>query len=155
MLISTSLGIDPSSLKASKSSMTYTRFGIGILFSVMIIGTVYLIQRFYNKQPFSQLGFIKPALKHFVIGILIGIGIAAIVRIINISFAQSFTWKWSIPNQLEYNQLIFYYLVFLFIVILNSFQEELLFRAYPLELFKQNHHSLIYVILITSFIFAA
>ncbi len=152
--ISKWLEIDPTSLKASRSPLTWTRFGIGIFFSSVIIIAVYVTQRFINLEPFSKLGFKRPVIRNLLAGIIIGIGLATLVRLINVALAQDFIWEWTIPDQIAISELISYYIVFIFIVFLNSFQEELLFRAYPLELFKRHPHALIYIVFATSLIFA-
>ena len=154
ILISKAIGIDPKTLKVSQSNLSYSRFLIGIMFSSIIIGSIYFVQRRILNSKFQDLGFLPKFLENIVIGLGIGILLALIVRFINIALAQNVTFEWTIPDTISKLNLFLYYSVFLFIVILNSFQEELLFRAFPLELFKKSNISIFYVLIGTSFIFS-
>ena len=74
------LGIDLSTLQGPQFVVSLPTVSIIMAFTAINIGVVYLFQVFYHRRSFSELGFRGDWLRPTVMGHLLGIGIAVIVR---------------------------------------------------------------------------
>ncbi len=116
---------------------------------------IYLVNRFFHRRPFLDLGFRGPILKPMGIGILIGLLFTGIYYFISALIGGDFKIVWAVPHDVPVLSLILHaFFVLIFILTINSLKEELVFRAYPLEQFMDRPKAMIIIIVLVSLFFS-
>jgi membrane protease YdiL (CAAX protease family) len=112
--------------------------------------------RFIHRRKFLSLGFKRPFWKPFLIGSAVGIGMAVAEYSIDAIIGGNISLKWAVPAEVSMLSVIGHFLLWLlFLLTLNSLKEELVFRAYPIELFNDHPRAFIWIIIFISLLFAA
>lgn len=109
-----------------------------ILILIILTGLVTIIvstaYKFLTKRKISNLGFKKWNSKEIIFSYLLGAVIVLITSIVPLIIQPNSNITWAVPNNTSLSIVIgFYLLFFVFFNTLNSFNEELLYRVYPLE----------------------
>lgn len=118
---------------------------LGLIFFTFLFGlcsfiVIWLAQRYIHQKPLSQLGFKSKIGRDVFLGFLIGIIIVSAKYIIYGISAKTIEYNpITVPNDVSIITYIGYYIHFIIgFIICNSFIEEFVTRAYPIEKLK-NH----------------
>lgn len=133
------LGMDPRDFDGLRFVITFATLSVLAIFHGLHALFVFMAQRFIHRQPFKNLGFKAPLLRHLLIGFALGIVIKSIDQLAVFLAASKVNMNWSVPSGTPFFTIIAYYFFFFFIFLTaNSFSEELVFRCYPIEQFRNS-----------------
>jgi len=154
------LGVDLSKMAGADFEVTMGTVIAVLVFSLVSIGFVYVVQRYYHRRPFLDLGFKREWVWGLTWGHLVGFSLAGLTIGLGWTFdetlkAADLQFSSSVPASVSFPTLAGFYLFFLFMLTINSFKEELLFRSYAIENISGKTKSNWPVILIASAIFSA
>ena len=149
------LGVDPNELQGSDFNVNVGTVVTALLFSVGSIAFVYVVQRYYHRKPsFLELGFKRDWVRGLAWGHLVGAALIALPFLLVLAPAENVGIISTVPDSVSDMSLVGYYLFFLFMLTLNSFKEELLFRSYAIENIEGEATGNWTVILIASAVFS-
>ena len=119
------------------------------LFIVCSSGVIWAAQKYIHNAKLLDLGFRTKVFKLLIIGFLFGAIKSAVGYGIMILTASTVTYTPVIPDDVSIWSYAVYYIYFLFgFIVWNSFVEELVTRAYPIEkLRKHMNPQLIFIIM--------
>jgi len=129
------IGVNPSELQGSGFQLKPANLVVAYLFVGLQFLFIWFCHRVIIGKPLSKLGFQKSRwLTMFIQGIIFGFTIKLLAYGANILFAKDFTLIWAVPSNVPTIEIAGYYVYYLiFLLTLNSFIEELVYRAFPLE----------------------
>ncbi|MEE2751675.1 MAG: CPBP family intramembrane glutamic endopeptidase [Myxococcota bacterium] len=127
------LGVNPAELQGRNFRISVGTVTTILLFSAGSIGFVYLVQRYYHRRSLLDLGFARRWVGGLAWGHLIGALLSGLPLGLALGLAEDVQFSSTIPDSVGVQSLAGYFLFFLFMLTLNSFKEELLFRSYPIE----------------------
>ncbi len=150
------IGVDPVHLQGTGFQPSLKTMAIVMVYSASQFLLVWLAMYFLHRRKFSSLGFKLSFWKPFLTGSAIGIGMVITEVFINSMIGGDISLTWAVPPEVPTVSVIGHFLLWmLFFLTLNSLKEELVFRAYPIELFNDHPRANVWVILSISLIFAA
>ena len=150
------LNLDLSELQGNGFNPSFKVLTVIILYASFQFFLIWLVMRLIHKQPMKVLGFNGPVLKPLLLGTAIGMLMQAIEYVLYSIFGSGASLNLSIPADVNIFAIIGYLLLnILFLLTLNSLKEELVFRAYPINQFDDHPNSMIFLIIMVSFVFAA
>jgi membrane protease YdiL (CAAX protease family) len=150
------MDVDPSTLQGAGFRPNFKTMTIGILYSASQFLLIWLVMRFIHRKNFLSLGFKRLFWRFFLIGTAIGMAMAVAEIGLNSLIGGNVSIEWNVPEGTPFYTVTGYFLLwFLFLLTLNSLKEELVFRAYPIEMFNDQPKAMVWVILFASLIFAA
>lgn len=150
------MGVNPSHLQGISFQPTFKTMTVVLLYSASQFLLILLVMRFIHRKKVLSLGFNRPFWKPFLIGSAIGIGLAVAELSIDALIGGNISMKWAVPADVSVISVIGHFLLWLlFLLTLNSLKEELVFRAYPIELFNDHPQAFIWIIIFISLLFAA
>lgn len=148
------LGVDLSELQGADFNLTFVNATLVLIFSGGMVAFVYVVQRFYHRRSFWDLGFKREWVGPLIKGHLIGALIVAVPFGFGLALSENVQVSNAIPASAGTLTVAGTFLFFLFMLTLNSFKEELLYRSYPLENIGGESMSAWTTILIASVIFS-
>lgn len=147
-------GVDPAELQGSKFVLSVPNVLFIVAYSAASIGLLYLIQRFYHRRSFLELGFKREWVGGLVKGHLLGLGLVALAHGLALLVDGLESFKWNIPDDVNGSSFALYYLFFLVMLTLNSLKEEVLYRSYAIEALRDEAGSKWLTIFIVSALFS-
>jgi len=153
-------GVDLSELQGADFKVTVGTVVTVLIFSAASVAFVYLVQRYLHRRPFMDLGFKREWVGDLAWGHLVGAVLAGLPIGLGLGLTESIQLDQlqlvnQVPASVGVPTLAGYYLFFIFMLTINSFKEELLFRSYPIENMAGESSANWAVILIASVIFSA
>lgn len=147
-------GRDPMDLKVTSGKYNPVNFATILIAYVAQTAVVYVAQVHIHGQPFAQLGFDANVAQGVVLGTLGGLVVFSLPKLIAFGAAQQtqFTSTWPRDEAPLYALGIF--VILIVGLILNSYIEELVFRAYPIEQLTDTALGAVLVILASAFLFS-
>jgi len=126
----------PKQFKDPQAILNFDTLLVVFLILTIPILLVFIVQRFIHNKPLNLIGIKKPFFLSFILFTSVGIGIKFIALLIS--------WLYSglpmlTPNFEVFNffEILPYFSWFLITLVLGSFSEEVVYRAYPLENTKE------------------
>lgn len=148
------LGVDPTELQGGGFNPSFLNIMTVLAISGGMIAFVYAVQRYFHRGSFWDLGFKKEWVSDMVKGHLIGAVLTSMPIGWFLLQSEDVQVVSSLPDSVGAMTVVGYYIFFLFMLQLNSFKEELLFRSYPIENIEGESISSWTTILIASAIFS-
>jgi membrane protease YdiL (CAAX protease family) len=148
-------GIDPSRYSGFDFDITLVTLILFFLFYGLHVLGIFTAQRYLHQRRISELGFTAPVISHLLTGFLGGLLFGSVKRAVAILAAESVEIQWSIPEEISALTVIGYYLFFFVYLTANSFGEELVFRSYPVEQFRDSRKGMICAAVGSTLIFTA
>jgi len=149
-------GIDPSHYSGFDFEITLGTLLLFFVFYGLHVLGIFTAQRYLHQRRISELGFTAPIISHLLAGFLGGLLFGSVKRAVAILAAESVEIQWSIPAEISALTVIGYYLFFFFVYLTaNSFGEELVFRSYPVEQFRDSCKGMICAAVGSTLIFTA
>ncbi len=150
------MGVNLAHLQGTSFQPSLKTMAIVIIYSASQFLLVWLAMHFLHRRKFSSLGFKLSFWKPFLKGSAIGIGMVITEIFIDSMIGGDVSLTWAVPSEVPAISVIGHFLLWMiFLLTLNSLKEELVFRAYPIELFNDHPRANIWVVLSVSMIFAA
>lgn len=150
------LQIDPSSLQGNGFRMTGTNIVLLFAFAALTGGTALLAFRVVHRQPVRELGFTKTPWRALGIGHALGFALGGGIVGCRWALAAQETLTWAVPDDVSMGSLLVGYAFFIVaVVFLSSLKEELLYRAYPLEVGLRGGNPVVPTLVVSALIFAA
>ncbi len=148
------LGVDPSELQGGGFNPSFLNVMTVLAISGGMIAFVYVVQRYFHRGSFWELGFKREWVADMLKGHLIGAVLMGVTIGWTLLQSEDVRLVSAVPDSVGAMSVVGYYLFFLFMLQLNSIKEELLFRSYPLENIEGESISSWTTILIASAIFS-
>jgi hypothetical protein len=150
------MGVDVEKYSGFNFDITWGTLLVFFVFYGLHAVGIFGAQRYVHAQPISALGFTAPIAGHLIIGFAGGFTFGLVKRAAAILAAESFEIHWSIPPETSLLVLAGYYLFFCLIYLTaNSFAEELVFRCYPVEQFRDSPRAMIGAAVVSTVVFTA
>jgi membrane protease YdiL (CAAX protease family) len=142
-------------MAAAGFSPSWPKVALFLGLTVQNFLVIYSSQRFIHKAPFRMLGFKNPMIRQALVAFLIGVTINLIPFLVIILTSQNMVYGSTIPEGTPLLRVAAAYAYFFFIFLtVNSIGEELVFRCYPIEHFRDNFRNLFFVIVLVAVLFA-
>lgn len=149
------LDVDPSTLQGMNFKITIANMLVVLSFSLTSVGIVVLAWRFAHKRPAMEMGWGGALWRDLAVGHALGLALAGLVFGVKVALLGPVTMSWVVPSDVSLAEFTGHYAFFwVALLTLNSLKEEVVFRAYPLEVLH-GRMSMWPIIIITSVIFAA
>lgn len=161
LVVARKLGIDPKELQGAGFAVRPETVSIFLIFQFLQILIVLVAHRLLHQRPLRELGFKSPILRTFGTGFglgaaLVGARVLWIVLLLKLLPGGDVGIEWAVPNGTSIASLLFHYFFFFFVFLTaNSFGEEIVFRCYPVEQFRDRPRMLTIAVGAASLIFAA
>jgi len=152
--IAEQLGIDRKDLQGPESVISVTTVTVVLLYLTLQVLLVFAVQRVVHKRPVADLGLRAPVLEHLVIGFGIGMAMWMAPLLLDLVSGRK-TIEWSPPVGVPTLTLIAYYCLFLILLTANSFGEEMVFRCYPIDQFRDSPPLMLTAIALSAILFAS
>jgi len=148
------LGIDPKDLQGPGAVVSVPTVTVFLLYLTLQVLLVFGVQRVVHKRPVSDLGLRAPVVKHLVIGFAIGMGLWVAPLLLDLANGSK-TIEWNPPAGVSPLTLIAYYCLFLILLTASSFGEEMVFRCYPIDQFRDSPPLMLAAIVLSAVLFAS
>ena len=161
LVIARELGIDPEELQGAGFAVRPETITVFLVFQLLQISIVVAAHRLIHKRPLRDLGLRPPIIRFFGIGFALGVVLAGarvlwVVLLLLALPGGDVGLEWSVPQGTPIVAIVSHYLFF-FLVFLtaNSLGEEMVFRCYPIEQFRDNPRMLLSAVGVATMVFAA
>lgn len=148
-------GVDPNDLQGTTPvAPSFPTLTLFLVWQALLALVVFASQRVVHRRSFLDLGFRAPALRHLVIGFAAGMAVVAAPLTADL-MTGSMSMEWSVPAGVSAVALAGYCCFFLVLLTINSFGEELVFRCYPIEQFRDSQAMMAVAVMVAMVVFAA
>lgn len=147
------LGIDPKDLQGPRSGGSFKTVTLVLAIYALEALVIFAAQRFIHRRPFPDLGFRAPALRHLVIGFAAGLAVWMSPLMVGL-MTGSVTLEWNVPVGVSALTILGFYCLFLVLLTGNSFIEELVYRCYPIEQFRDRPTMMMVAIAVSMLVFS-
>jgi membrane protease YdiL (CAAX protease family) len=155
MKLALALGVSPEDLHGSSARITPVSVALILSFYALQIGLVCCVHRFVHRQRLERLRFSSRFWPELGVGFLLGAAVGALEKVSDVLVGTGATLRWAVPADVSAASVLAHYLLwFVVILTLNSLNEELTFRVYPLEHLVDRQHQPALVVALTALAFA-
>ncbi|MCH2230562.1 MAG: CPBP family intramembrane metalloprotease [Crocinitomicaceae bacterium] len=134
VLLASLLGVDLKKNGGINLNVDSANIFLFFLFVTCSSSIIWLAQKYIHQKSFLDLGFKTKIFKFLLIGFLVGVLKSAAGFGLMIYNAEFVEYIETIPPDVSFWSYLLYYIYFIFgFLICNSFVEELVTRAYPIE----------------------
>ncbi|MEY2930733.1 MAG: hypothetical protein RL033_1482 [Pseudomonadota bacterium] len=153
--LATSLGISPKSLQGTSAQITPQTVALILSFYAIQIGLICGVHRFVHRQRLERLRLGGKLWPELGVGFLMGSAVGALEIAADALLGSGVTLGWAVPASVSAVSVVAHYLFwFVVILTLNSLNEELTFRVYPLEHLVDRERRPVLVVALTALAFA-
>ncbi len=126
-----------------------------LIYATILFLVPYIFQKKIYHDGIRNLGFRKPFVRNIVIGYIIGFILTGFQIGITLLFSENVSIQSNIPNDISLFLFIFKYILYFSIVMvtINSFLEELIYRAFPYEILTKEQVPQYIIIIFSSLCF--
>ena len=150
------MGVDPTHLQGVSFQPTFKTVAIVVVYSGSQFLLVGLVLRFLHRRKFGSLGFKPFSPKQLLVGSGIGTALVLVPISVECMIGGDVSLEWTVPPEAPIISVVGHFLFWMFLMLtLNSLKEELVFRAYPIELFNDHPRASAWIIFFVSLVFAA
>ena len=161
LVIARELGIAPEELQGAGFAVRPETITVFLVFQLLQIAIVVVAHRLIHRRPLRDLGFGPPVVRYLGIGFALGVALAGARVLWGVVLLLALPGgdvglEWSVPQGTPFVAIVSHYLFF-FLVFLtaNSFGEEMVFRCYPVEQFRDDPRMLLWAVGVATMLFAA
>lgn len=148
-------GFSPENFKSPTAVFEPKTMGVVLAILLVPLAVVTIVQRLIHKRPISDLGLRGPFIRPFLEGLGIGAGIKVVALLAAIMFSSAYQMSWA-PKEVSFIAWLPYGLWYFLTLFLNSSNEELVYRAYPIAtLTRTTRVSRLILVLGTAALFSA
>jgi membrane protease YdiL (CAAX protease family) len=147
-------GRDPADLRVTSGKYTFAVFSTVIILYIIETGLVYFAQVYFHGHPFTSLGFDSEIFRGLIAGTCGGTLVFSLPKLIAFVMAQERQFRSAFPRDETSLHVAGIFSLLLFGLLTNSFIEELVFRAYPIEQLSVKSLNAGLVILISALLFS-
>jgi membrane protease YdiL (CAAX protease family) len=148
------LDINPQDLRGPRFVVSFVTVSMYLTYQALQALIVFASQRGIHKRSFLDLGFRTPVWRNLAFGFATGVAVAGVMTAVYILAGKNVAIASSVPNETPMITVIGYYCFFFFVwLTANSFGEELVFRCYPIEHFRDNPRMMVLAIVVSASIF--
>lgn len=143
IIIAGLVGINIRENAGSNFEVSFGNVFFFFLFGLCSIGIIWLAQKYIHQKKITELGFHGKIWRTIFIGFIAGAVLVSLKYIVFILSAENVKYIKVIPADVSFFTYLAYYLYFMVgFIFWNSFIEELVTRAYPIQRLKKsmNHH---------------
>jgi len=156
MLIALLADFDPRHLQGGSFELGWMTASLFLSYQVLVSLLVYVAYTRILKRPFASLGFRSPVVRNLCLGFGAAVTLKFLVLAIFALLGDGVSLSVSFPAGLTLTAWLPYYLFFFFIFLTaNSFGEELVYRCFPMEVFRGQPLALVLIMAWSALIFAA
>jgi membrane protease YdiL (CAAX protease family) len=117
---------------------------------------VFLAHGLVHGRPIATLGFRAPLARHLFIGLGLGMLMRGADTLLELAVAGSWEIEWNIPSGAPCTAVVVLYCAWaLLAVVPSALLEELVFRSYPIEQFREEPRLMVWVVVVASLVFSA
>lgn len=139
VLVAELFGVNLRENNGTNLKVSFANIILFFLFVCCATFVIWAAQKYIHKAKLFDLGFRTKFFKFILIGFTVGVVKTAVGYGVLILNASNVTYTSVIPSDVSSLTYIGYYLYFVFgLMILNSFVEELVTRAYPIEKLRKH-----------------
>lgn len=129
------LGVDPSTLQGSRFQITPTHLGLLLAFAALSCAIPLAACRWLHRRPLTLRSADGAGGWHLLHGLALGAALAGCAQGLAMLCSRGVRITWAVPPEVGTTELIASYALFLIAILaLSSLKEELLYRAYPLQI---------------------
>ena len=148
--------IDPRRMQGTRFEVGWVTVSLFLSYQVLVSLFVYIAYTRILKRPFAGLGFTTPVVRNLCLGFGAAVTLKLLILTIFALLGEGVSLSASLPAGLTLAAWLPHYLFF-FCVFLpaNSFGEELVYRCFPMEVFRGQPLALALIVVWSTLVFAA
>lgn len=143
------LGFDLSSLRNPDQALAGATIALVLVIHLVPIAIILSSQKFLFRQPLAKLGFLESPWRATLMGLWVGISLKLISTVGTFFLSPSATLDFPLGS-VDFTSWLPFFAWFLLALNLNSLNEELIYRAFPLSKMTKNKPLHVFAVIVAS-----